>query len=135
MNETRYSNTDIQRFAEKYIQFFNEKFGRIPAAYYEFFYSETFPNECRAFGFDMDCGQSFIDTYGQEAWSSNDGLLSVIDKANDIKILGSGLFSQWRYFNHWACSYATKEDKKWFLTILHRLQELSVDGNNRTHKM
>ena len=73
----------------------------------------------------MDCGESFIAAYGEEAWNTNKGLSAVIDKADDVNILGSALFSQWRYFNHWSYEHATEEDKEWFLTILRRMQELT----------
>jgi hypothetical protein len=72
----------------------------------------------------MDGGKSFIAAYGHEAWNSHRELSSVIDKADDITILGSALFSQWRYFNHWSYGHATEEDKEWFLIILRRMQEL-----------
>ncbi|MBQ8989150.1 MAG: ADP-ribosylglycohydrolase family protein [Prevotella sp.] len=81
----------------------------------------------RKLKFEMDCGQSFIETCGEEAWRNNEGLLQVIDKINDLKILGSGLFSQWRYFNHWAWGHATEKDRDWFLTVLKRMQVLSYD--------
>jgi len=74
----------------------------------------------------MDCGGSFIAAYGEEAWNSHRELLSVIDKADDIIILGSALFSQWRYFNHWAFGHATEENKEWLLTILRRMQEVTI---------
>ena len=120
---------DVKTFTEKYIDYFLTKFDHEAESYYDLFESPTFPNECLGLGFEMDCGQSFVDTYGEEAWSSNDGLLLVIDKANDLKILGSGLFSKWRYFNHWAYFHATEEDKKWFLNVLKRIKKLSIDGN------
>ena len=75
--------------------------------------------------FEMDCGESFIAAYGDKAWHSHRELSSVIGKADDVRILGSAIFSQWRYFNHWAYGHATEEDKEWFLIILRRMQELT----------
>ncbi|MBO4315081.1 MAG: hypothetical protein J5867_03815, partial [Prevotella sp.] len=98
---------DVKTFTEKYIDYFLTKFDHEAKSYYDLFESPFFPDECRSLGFEMDCGQRFVETYGKEAWRSNDGLLLVIDKATNIKILGSGLFSKWRFFNHWACSHAT----------------------------
>ena len=115
---------DIRTFVEKYIDYFLTKFAPDSPSYYELFDSPTFPEECWSLGFEMDCGASFNAAYGVEAWNTNKGLSAVIDKADDIKILGSALFSQWRYFNHWSYGHATEEDKEWFLTVLRRMKEL-----------
>ena len=115
---------DIKTFIEKYIDYFQTKFDPNTSSYYDLFESPFFPNECWNLGFEMDCGKSFIAAYGQEAWHSHRELLMVIDKADDVIVLGSALFSQWRYFNHWSYGHATEEDKEWFLIILRRMQEL-----------
>lgn len=75
-------------------------------------------------GFEMDCGKSFIAAYGHEAWHSLDELKKTIGKIDMIHILGSALFSQWRYFNHWSYGPPTEKDKEWFLIILRRMKEL-----------
>ncbi len=116
---------DIQMFTKKYINYFLTEFDPESPAYYRFFDSDSFPNECQSLGFEMDCGHSFFEACGEEAWHSEKELAIDVSKINDIKILGSGLFSKWRYYNHWACGHATEEDKKWFLTVLRRMQELS----------
>ena len=115
---------DIKTFIEKYIDYFLTKFDPNSSSYYDLFDSPSFPDECWSLGFEMDCGKSFIAAYGHEAWNSHRELSSVIDKADNIIILGSALFSQWRYFNHWSYGPATEEDKEWFLIILRRMQEL-----------
>ena len=115
---------DIKTFIEKYIDYFLTKFNPNSSSYYDMFESPSFPDECWSLGFEMDCGESFIAAYGQEAWHSRRELSSIIEKADDIIILGSALFSQWRYFNHWSYYHATEEDKEWFLIILRRMQEL-----------
>ena len=66
------------------------------------------------------------------AWKDEIGLSEVIDKMNNLRIMGSGLFSEWRYFNHWAWGNATEEDKKWFLMLLRRMQELASETKNNT---
>ena len=116
---------DIKTFIEKYIDYFLTKFAPDSPSYYDLFDSPSFPDECWSLGFEMDCGESFIAAYGDESWYSHEGLLSVIDKADDVRILGSALFSKWRKFNHWAYGHATEEDKEWLLIILRRMQELT----------
>ena len=121
--------TDIKTFTEKYINYFLIVFDPKSASYYDVFASSTFPNECRSLGFEMDCGKSFVDAYGENAWYFNQSLLLVIDKINNLEILGAALFSKWRFFNHWSCDHATEEDKNWFLTILRRIQIIASGEN------
>ena len=121
---------NIKTFTEKYIDYFQNDFAPNSASYYDLFDSDTFPNDCRKLGFEMDCGHSFVETCGKEAWLYEKGLSSVIGKITDINVLGSALFSKWRYFNHWAYEHATEEDKKWFLTILYRMKELAYGGKD-----
>ena len=118
---------DIKSFTDKYINYFLNDFDPESASYYDLFDSPTFSDECWGLGFEMDCGESFIDTCGEEAWQNNDRLLQVIDKINDLKSLGSGLFSQWRYFNHWTMGPATEKDREWFLTVLRRMQKIASE--------
>lgn len=62
-----YNNSDIAKIADKYIDFFEKKFGRTRESYYRFFDNNEFPNDCQEIGFDMDCGHTFIDAYGERA--------------------------------------------------------------------
>ena len=117
----------IKTFIEKYMNYFLNEFDTDSEAYYRFFDSPIFPEECWSLGFEMDCGHGFIDAYGIEAWNSKRGLSKVIDNIDDINILGSALFSQWRYFNHWSYSAPTDESKEWFLTIFRRMRELACE--------
>ena len=127
-NSERITKKRIAHFAEKYIFYFENEFGN-PKSYYDFFDTSTFPNECWNLGFEMDCGHSFIELYGESAWNSKDGLSAIIDKINDVKVAGAALFSQWRCFNHWSYSGPTEEDKEWFIMLFRRLQELVMPVN------
>ncbi len=119
-------NTEIEKFIDKYVNFFENEFGRTRESYYRFFDNNDFPSECQALGFEMDCGHSFIDAYGEPAWNTVQGLKDSIDKMNDIKTIGNGLFSQWRFFNHWSSpSQANDDTKEWFWLLLQRLRMLS----------
>lgn len=119
------SKSDIVRFADKYLDFFREEFGRTRESYYRFFDNDGFPSDCRALGFDMDCGHAFINAYGMDAWESIEGIRMNFEKLNDINIIGSGLFSQWRYYNHWAYPSDPDNDiKDWFMILLRRLKIL-----------
>lgn len=118
---------NIKEFTKKYIDYFLNDFAPESPTYYDLFESSAFPQECWSLGFDMDCGQSFTEAYGERVWKDERGLSKVIDKMNNLRIMGSGLFSEWRYFNHWAYEHANEENKKWFLLLLRRMQELASE--------
>ena len=105
--------------------------GTVLLLHYDLFDSETFPEECWSLGFEMDCGKSFLIACGEEAWHSHRELTAAVEKIDDMKLLGSALFSQWRYFNHWSYEHATEEDKEWFLIVLRRMQELVTPSSHQ----
>lgn len=120
MNKT----INIRTFAEKYIKFFYTEFGT-PESKYRFFDTNTFPDDCRKLGFKMDCGDGFVGAYGENAWRTPEGLKAAIDGIDDVMIIGSGLFSKWRDYNHWSSPMDANDDtKEWFLLLLKRLQEI-----------
>ena len=119
------STNNLIEFSQKYIDYFSNDFGRDRSSYYRFFESQDFPDACISLGFEMDCGQSFIAAYGEEAWRSLAKLSAIIEKIDDVNLIGSALFSQWRYFNHWSYSDASDEDRKWFLILFKRLNDLA----------
>ena len=83
-------------------------------------------DDCEALGFQMDCCHAFSEKYGNAA-SKYDELNRVIDEITDISLLGSAIYSQWRYFNHWAYDAASilePENRSWFILALSRLAVL-----------
>lgn len=84
-------------------------------------------DDCAALGFEMDCGQAFFEKYGQ-AVNNHEALDKIIDEVTDISLLGSVIYSRWRYFNHWAYSGAEifePSNRAWFITALRRMAVLS----------
>lgn len=87
----------------------------------------SFGDECKYLKFKMDCGESFISKY-KIAYDDNSELRKIIKEITDIDLLGSALFSKWRYYNHWADSYddiLLPKNRTWFIMILRRIKELS----------
>lgn len=87
-------------------------------------------DDCDALGFEMDCGHAFSEKYGDAA-SNSEALDRIIDEVDDIPLLGSAIYSQWRYFNHWAYSgeeILEYKNRAWFIMALSRLALLT--GNN-----
>lgn len=97
-------------------------------------------DDCAALGFEMDCGHAFSEKYGQ-ASTNHEILNRIIDDVTDIHLLGSAIYSRWRYFNHWAYDGAEilePENRAWFILALNRLALLSEEklfifgcGNNK----
>lgn len=85
---------------------------------------------CAAFDFEMDCGHAFSEKYGQTA-NNHEALDRIIDGVTDIPLLGSAIYSRWRYFNHWAYDAAEilePQNRTWFILALNRLALLSGEN-------
>ncbi len=84
--------------------------------------------DCEALGFIMDCGVAFKNKYGFHI-GDNEALSRSIDQVTDIQALGSAIYSQWRYFNHWAYSaeeILEPQNREWFIIALSRLGWLAI---------
>jgi len=115
--------SQIHAFAVKWIQKFEDK----NTNYLELV-DHYMADECAALGFEMDCGDAFSEKYGNAATDCTE-LKRIIDEVTDIALLGSAIYSQWRYFNHWAYSgeeILAPANSEWFITALRRMAELSA---------
>lgn len=86
-----------------------------------------FADDCSELGFEMDCGNAFSEKYGA-AVNDSTALKQIIDTVDDIPLLGSAVYSQWRYFNHWAYSgeeILERKNREWFIVALNRMALLS----------
>lgn len=84
--------------------------------------------ECMELGFSLELGHDFLRKYGKET-SKLAKLKEIIDEVNEIDLLGSVIFLNWRYFNHWAYdqSEILKEDNiNWFILTLNHLYHLTA---------
>ena len=86
-----------------------------------------FAEHCFELGFIMDSGKKFIDTYTEEAFNTKTGLNKVIKDINDVNLLGSAVFSRWRYVTHWAgcASLLDDEYREWFIAAFDRLAAIT----------
>ena len=118
--------TNLDEFCRKYIEYFRGLRQEPPEVRYSFIESPVFVQECISLGFKMDCGESFRKKYGDEAFNTEEALARVVDTITDIKVLGSGIFSQWRYLSYWAeSSQAIHDSEGWFLLAFNRLHKLA----------
>ena len=77
-----------------------------------------------ALGWHMDCGEAFAEAY--PCSGTAEGLRGDIDSIGDVGLLGSGVFSRWRYVTHWKYDGTPDEDDlEWFRLALGRLRELA----------
>ncbi len=84
-------------------------------------------DDCSWLGFEMDCGHAFAEKYG-EATGNVRSLKRIIDSVDDVMLLGSAIYSQWRYFNHWAYSSGEilePDNRMWFIVALERMAVLT----------
>lgn len=91
----------VHDFAIKWLDKFHG-----PEIHYVELVDHYLADECAALGFQMDCGNAFAVKYGDAAFKQ-DALSGIIDDVTDIDLLGSAIYSRWRYFNHWAYDAAS----------------------------
>lgn len=92
-------------------------------------------DDCAAAGFEMDCGHAFFEKYGQAA-NNHKELEKIINDVTDISLLGSAIYSRWRYFNHWSYSgteILEPQNRNWFITALTQLEKLSANNTGAEH--
>ena len=113
----------IHKFAVKWC----EKF-RNPEVHYLELIEHRMADECEKLEFEMDSGNAFYAKYG-DAVHNYEELRSVIEEITDISLLGSAVFSRWRYFNHWAYSGAEilePQNRLWFILALEKMAMLTM---------
>ena len=113
---------EINEFAVKWIAKFRDE-----STNYIELVDHYLSDDCKALGFEMDCGRAFSEKYGF-AVNNYEDLKNIIDDVTEISLLGSAIYTRWRYFNHWA--YDGREilepkNRAWFILALSRLEVLS----------
>ena len=119
---------DVYNFAVKW----NEKF-RDPDIDYIELVDHYLADDCSALGFDMDCGHAFEEKFERAVYDAR-ALDTIIENVNDISLLGSAIYSRWRYFNQWAYDAAeilSMSNRSWFIIALNRLAELCKDEQEK----
>lgn len=119
------NKNQIHAFAMKWI----DKFRDQKINYIELI-DHYMADDCAALVFEIDCGHAFGEAYGN-AVNNAEALDRIIDDVTDIPLLGSAIYSQWRYFNHWAYDGAEilePKNRSWFIVALGRLASLTGDN-------
>ena len=106
----------IYQFANKWEKrFSSEKF---PTKAFE----DSFGEECSTLGFQMDCREEFCRQFPNCFQSSYDNLEKDLQNARDVDVLGSAVFSQWRFLTHWAGPYDLNDYRRWFSVLLGQMK-------------
>lgn len=116
------TNKEIQEFAIRWL----EKYRSSRTTELEV--EENFADECFALGFEMDCGEAFEMAFPDtNAFNDYEALTKIIEQVQDISVLGSAIFSKWRYITHWAyCeSLVSPENRPWFILAFERMAVLT----------
>jgi len=118
------TNKDIHEFAVRWF----EKYRSPSTSEHEV--EEGFADECFALGFEMDCGKAFEAAFPDtNAFNDYEALDKIIEKVQDVNLLGSAIFSQWRYVTHWAeADLLAPQYRKWFIIAFPRLAVLTAEN-------
>lgn len=119
---------------KKAIYLFTEKWIKILSSDHpqELNFESQFGDECAELGFQMDGGTEFNKQYPMCFDIHDHNLHEHINEIQDIDLIGSALFSQWRYLTHWAGMYTLDQDTcDWCLIALKRLKELTRKRKNQ----
>ena len=111
---------------KEYIREFSDKLNDMSVPDIQIVDDPTIGDKFRELGFVMDAGESFKQKYGGKAFNKYEILESIISSVDCIDILGSAIYSKWRYYNHWASSSIREvESMRWFNVALKRMIELT----------
>lgn len=116
---------EICQFAGRYLQLYENH--QTEAKDVE---NTGFGDECRDLGFVMDSGEAFIRKYSMDAFFQSAELKKIIERVDDVDLLGSAVYSHWRYVTHRSEgeSLLDENHRAWMITALKRMCELTGNG-------
>lgn len=81
--------------------------------------------DCWAVGFDMDGGRSIVALSPEKDWLKADVLKKNLHLITDVNVMGSAIFSHWRYYTH---GYGPLADDaiEWFTIAFDHLRALNT---------
>lgn len=117
----------IHQFAEDWVDLLNQRESN-PKRFWIHFIG--LGRECAESGFYMDTGVEFGKRYpGCFDVDECDRLERIISSIDDREIIGSAIFSMWRYKTHWETFDGSiiwsDNAQKWFLLLFQRLEEMT----------
>lgn len=89
----------------------------------------AFADECRSLGFEMDCGKSLEAAFpDKQCFCETENWRTAVELITDPIQLGTAIFSQWRYYTHWAGT-GTEWNGEWFRIAFKRLSRLIEEAS------
>lgn len=130
-NTPSYDWFDVTTDAETFVESWNLLLDEIDAdqtraKVYDFIESDRFEEDCRNLGFEMDSFESFKRFCNYDPENEFDKPFEeLLAACTNYHILGNAIFSQWRYYNHWAYDVKAEFGTKWFRLAFKRLLDLA----------
>ena len=84
-----------------------------------------FAEDCWAVGFEMDGGRSITAIDPEKNWLKADVLRENLHLITDVNVMGSAIFSHWRYYTH-GCGPLADDAIEWFTIAFDRLRALNA---------
>lgn len=84
-----------------------------------------FAEDCWAVGFEMDGGRSITAIDPEKNWLKADVLRDNLHLIADVNVIGSAIFSHWRYYTH-GCGPLADDTIEWFTIAFDHLRALNV---------
>ena len=84
-----------------------------------------FAEDCWAVGFEMDGGRSITAIDPEKNWLKADVLRENLHLITDVNVMGSAIFSHWRYYTH-GCGPLADDAIEWFTIAFDHLRALNA---------
>ena len=89
-----------------------------------------FAEDCLACGFEMDGGSSITALSPGKHWLKADVLKENLNLITDINVMGSAIFSYWRYITH-SSGPPDENPEEWLAIAFDHLQALNTKNINK----
>ena len=88
--------------------------------------SGLFNKECFSLGFELTQIDNYTCKHSDASLKDPKQLKTIISKIQDVHLLGSIIFSKWRYITHWTSdSVLEPHHRDWFIIALSQLIKLT----------
>ena len=120
------TTTDVEPFVEVWSLLLDEIDADETRTKVYDFTDDRFAEDCRNLGFEMDVFESFFKHCDYDPQKGPEKKFEeLVEICSDYHVLGNAIFSQWRYYNHWAYDVKAEFDTNWFRLAFKKLLELA----------
>lgn len=121
---------NVHTWAEQFLGAYRSSSPAMPISFY---LNEAFGETCERLGLVMDSGEAFIRAYSSRAFFEAEALARRVNEIRNAALLGSAIFSKWRYLTRWCEAPLEQEEEheRWFLLAFLRLAQLTAGPEGR----